>query len=150
MRTAQPFPNLGPGTSQVTFPKRNDSYRVVSVTATITRGAPVLGQQVLLAIIDGAGNAIASWPSIIMPGAGFVESLTWSNAGAGTAVAISAPISGQVGHVEIAPDVWVLPQWTLQLSINPNDGADNITAVVLQADTGARSKKQIASAEDAE
>lgn len=137
MRGAQPFPNLPANTSSFTFPKRRDSYRVVSFRATIVPGQSA---QALLALVDGDGNTIAHWATFLL-GVLTVHTVTWA-AGENTDSSNNFALpTGSVVNVQISDDLWVLPQWTLQLSINPNAVGDTISNMMLQTEWYAPKKE---------
>ena len=144
MRTAQPFPNPGVNVSQFTFPKRRVAYRVVSLVATAVAAAAA-GAQVTLAIEDGVGNTIASWSSPSLAPGQFPSTITFSEApvDASTLPSITA---GQLLNVGIPRDLWVQPQWSLEVSINPNAAGDALTNMILQLEEFA-DKKPLAKAQ---
>jgi hypothetical protein len=134
MRAAQPFPNLAVGVNSFNFPKRRESWRLVSLRATVTLGSAALGQQVLVSLIDGAGNAIASWSSSVIPAPGFLSTFTWSADVDGSAQAAGGFGVNAITNIAIPADVWVLPQWTLQLGTSPTDAGDQLTNIMVQSE----------------
>lgn len=129
MRAAQPFPNLGTGVSSFLFPKRRESYRVVTcrVTAFFSSGG---GAQLLLTLSDGDNNRIYSASGLL---AAPNVTTTW-NFGDQPINSNETPQPGGMMHIGIPSDLWVLPQWNLELSINPNAGTDLMTSIVLQTE----------------
>ena len=130
MRASQPFANPGVGVSSFNFPKRPDTYRIIAVRLNSAHGS-LLSPQTALHIADGAGNTIASWagpPTLAVVAANY----TFSSAPVDTFAQISAGVvAGQLINVAIPDDLWIQPQWTLQLTISPNNAADSMTNIQL-------------------
>jgi hypothetical protein len=131
LRRSRPFP---PASLSFNFPKENQSYKLVSVFATCA--LTTRGKQVILALNDGVGNPIAAWSSETIDAlAAPIINMTFSASAVNSnVVAPGLAVSGQHANVSIPSDLWINPQWTLQLTINPNDAGDGFTQLMLQTE----------------
>lgn len=105
-----------PGTTLLIFPKRNMSYRVVTVASGVNTSAVPGVRALVLQLMDGAGNAILVWSG---------TTTNASNGGPVTQWSAQNSVAAATGFevVSIPDDLWVQPQWTLQLQVtNPQIG----------------------------
>ena len=132
MRGSQPFPNPGAGVSTFTFPKRNESWRLVTMRASFTPGAA--GSQLAIHLLDGTGADIACFAGPAT--GGVVNQLYTFSSAAPDGIAnsgVAAIAAGQL-QIGIPDDLWVQPQWTLRLQSDPANGADVITGIIVQTE----------------
>jgi hypothetical protein len=138
--------------NSISFAKRNESWRIVTLTANML-SANATTSQALLTVQDGAGNLIMGFatPAISFGNNSWnITFATVSNGIPPIGGAFSTPPAGGQLNVEIPGDLWIQPQWTVVLLFSPNDASDAITQVVLQSETFTSAKKVAKPAEDGE
>ncbi len=131
MRHTQPFPDLAVGVSSFTLPRRSESWRIVSMRATIQAGTAATQAQVALTLSDGAGNTICHFVSGNLPLAAYPLTITWAPANSAFDVSLVGSPALLI-NVPIPDDLWVQPNWNVTLLISPNAAADRISNMLTQ------------------
>ena len=142
MRQTLKIPNQL-GNFTLAFPSRNESYRLVSLHALFTNLGLVNAKSLVLVIIDGDGNSIYEFQTILVSPA-FTGSFTWCAAAVDVAISGNF-VSGQFVTVPIPNDVWIQPNWRVVLLPLPAaEATDQTNGILLQTESYERPKKTVA------
>jgi hypothetical protein len=141
VRTAQPFANLAVGVSSFNLPKRPQSWRLVNLRGNFVFGA--LTAQVAIALLDGAANVLATWSTDTLPGGLSPANVSWSGGQVGQPNYPASGLAAALVNVGISDDLWVQPNWTIQVTINPNNAADQITALCAEIEEYSKKSGQV-------
>ena len=113
----------------VLVPKRNESFRIVSVFAIFTPATAT--KQLLLQILDGASNQIIVYPTIPLPIA-LTYQITFADAPVDSATANNVFLQSQNNYyfsVPISDELWIQPQWQVKLTPSVLNAGDTLTSI---------------------
>ena len=107
-------------------------------------GAVVNSPQALIGILDGAGNTIGCIASpVLNPGTNYT--VTFAAAAVDSSTMVTA-VSGSCLTVGIPADLWIQPQWRVDLQIQPSDALNTLSNASVTLDTPDPPKKEVAPA----
>lgn len=121
IRQSQPIP-LPNGSQNAALPRRNQSWRIVSVATSLQNSAVAGNRWMNLVITDGAGNILQTFSGAATPANGNLTT-TFVNNG-------SSLNPGGFNEVAAIPDdLWMQPNWLAVVAISNAQAGDVIQSV---------------------
>ena len=142
VRSVQNYPSAE---SQIILAKRPESYRIISLFVSATTASVLGNAQCLLSVVDGAGNSLMTFGSPPLVNA-IQSNFTFSAADVDTTTSVGVGgVAGGFIMVPLPEELWVQPQWQVQILISPNTAGDVLANANMQIEMFTR-EKSVASA----
>lgn len=124
-RQSQPFP-IDPAASQsLSLVKRQRSWRIWSVRASVISSAAPGNRSLVLQASDGAGNVLVQFASAEFAGTVSIIGF-WSPSGAENRIVAAGTVA-----IAIPIDLWIQPIWTVTVFIQNAQAGDALQGSVM-------------------
>lgn len=129
VRLTEVYPNRFGGGTFLALPQRRKDWRIISVTWLYSNSAIVANRTPMMVITDGANGTILQLVGTTTV-ASEVGRITFCEG-----VQVQANVAAQTQVSPIPWDLWIRPQWGVNLGMNTSDAGDVLSGIIVQSES---------------